>query len=446
MRKRTYVLPFTLICLLAGAVSVPANHSNAQPAIHVSPETALIDEPVRIHLTGLAADESVTVRATTTDSTGRNWRSHAEFKANKDGAVDLSKQAPVAGTYSGVDAMGLFWSMDLIAGSQQAPAAQNTPQQVRVMSFEVEVAGKIVATTSITRLLVGDGVKSVDVRENGLVAKFFEPAKGGPFPAIMVLGGSEGGIRSAESRAGLLASHGYAALAVAYFGMEGLPQRLVSIPIEYLKKALDWMASQKNVDRKRLAVMGGSKGGELALLLASYFPELKAVVAYVPSSVAWPAIGGTGPSWTYQDKPVTYLPYKSGSMPSSKNGAMVLMPLYLASFDDQEAAKNASIAVEKINGSVLLISGKDDQLWPSSVMGDMVIARLKEKKHRFKYEHLSYDKAGHAIGTPYNPTTRSTSGGTLVLGGTAENNALAQADSWPKVLRFLKDNLTNRKQ
>ena len=121
------------------------------------------------------------------------------------------------------------------------------------------------------------------------------------------------------------------------------------------------------------------------------------------------------------------------------------MPLYLASFDDQEAAKNASIAVEKINGAVLLISGKDDQLWPSSVMGDMVIARLKEKKHRFKYEHLSYDKAGHAIGTPYNPTTRSTSGGTLVLGGTAENNALAQADSWPKVLRFLKENLMNRK-
>ena len=138
--REAYVLALTLICLLAGVVSVPASHSNAQPAIHVSPETALVDEPVRIHLTGLAPDQSVTVRATTTNSAGRRWQSRAEFKANKDGVVDLSKQSPVSGTYSGVDPMGLFWSMDMIAEPQQPSAAANQSQTSRVMSFEVEAS------------------------------------------------------------------------------------------------------------------------------------------------------------------------------------------------------------------------------------------------------------------------------------------------------------------
>jgi dienelactone hydrolase len=50
------------------------------------------------------------------------------------------------------------------------------------------------------------------------------------------LGCSEGGIRSAEAYAALLASHGYAALAVAYFGMDGLPQRLVGVPMPIFRR------------------------------------------------------------------------------------------------------------------------------------------------------------------------------------------------------------------
>jgi dienelactone hydrolase len=344
--------------------------------------------------------------------------------------------------------MGLFWSMDVIAQPQQGADHHSAPGPRREMKIDLEADGKVITTATVIRLHVAEDVRSVEVRDNGLVAKLYEPVKGGPRPGILVLGGSEGGIRSAESRAAILASHGYAALAVAYFGMDGLPPRLIGIPLEYLKKAIDWMMAHDTIDRNRLGVIGGSKGAELALLLGSSFPELKAVVAYAPSSVAWPGIGGPGPSWTYQGKPVEFVPYGAGPTPNPADGGktMILMPLYLKSLDNAEAVKTASIAVERINGPVLLISGKDDQLWPSTVMGDAVMARLKEKNHRFEYEHLAYDKAGHSIGTPYNPTTRSTSGGTLALGGSAEANARAQADSWPKVLRFLEENLMKLKR
>ena len=45
----------------------------------------------------------------------------------------------------------------------------------------------------------------------------------------------------------------------------------------------------------------------------------------------------------------------------------------------------ASIAVEKINGPVMVISGTDDQLWPSTRFSEMVIERLEAHDHPFPY-------------------------------------------------------------
>ncbi len=41
-----------------------------------------------------------------------------------------------------------------------------------------------------------------------------------------------------EHAAALLASHGYAALALAYFGVEDVPKDLINIPLEYFGTAL----------------------------------------------------------------------------------------------------------------------------------------------------------------------------------------------------------------
>ena len=100
------------------------------------------------------------------------------------------------------------------------------------------------------------------VTANGLVADLYRPAGvRSRLPAIILLGGSEGGLGAAAARdARLIAQHGYAVLQLAYFDAPGLPKHLGLIPLEYFKTAIDWLSAQPSVDPHRIGVEGGSIG------------------------------------------------------------------------------------------------------------------------------------------------------------------------------------------
>ncbi len=136
----------------------------------------------------------------------------------------------------------------------------------------------------------------------GFVGTICTPSSTGKHPAILLLGGSEGGNQMSYS-APRFASAGYLAASVAYFGLPGLPQILEEIPVETVGKALDAISARADVDANRIAIFGISKGGEFALLAASTYPQIHAVVADVPSPFAWQSIAqGPEPtahsSWT----------------------------------------------------------------------------------------------------------------------------------------------------
>jgi acetyl esterase/lipase len=57
-------------------------------------------------------------------------------------------------------------------------------------------------------------------------------------------------------------------------------------------------------------------------------------------------------------------------------------------------AEAAAIEVERIAGSILLICGGDDQLWPSDLNARRIAARLCE--HRHEVLVLEYPRAGHS--------------------------------------------------
>ncbi|MQT33927.1 acyl-CoA thioesterase/BAAT N-terminal domain-containing protein, partial [Pseudomonas helleri] len=78
--------------------------------LHITPADGLLDEPRQIVLEGLAAGARVTLTSQTVRGNGLLWRSSATFIANAQGRVDLAQDAPVAGDYAGVSAMGLLWS------------------------------------------------------------------------------------------------------------------------------------------------------------------------------------------------------------------------------------------------------------------------------------------------------------------------------------------------
>jgi UDP:flavonoid glycosyltransferase YjiC (YdhE family) len=91
-----------------------------------------------------------------------------------------------------------------------------------------------------------------------------------------------------ECAASLLASRGYAGLALAYFsgfsGIEDCPKDLIEIPLEYFASAIHWLQERETIDGGKIAVIGLSRGGELALLLGATFPTIKAVVGGAPSA------------------------------------------------------------------------------------------------------------------------------------------------------------------
>ncbi len=287
----------------------------------------------------------------------------------------------------------------------------------------------------------------MEVRDCGLVASFCLPSTPGKHPGVIVLGGSDGGIDPARSTATLLAEQGYAALALAYFRFEQLPKQLEEIPLEYFKQAIDWMSCNPSVDSSRIGLMGTSKGGEAALLVSATYPEIRAVVAYVPSHVVFQAIPSSfrkqtaKSSWTLQGKPVPFVPFRYDLRLIWQHG--FLLGLYLGSLKNRQAVERAIISVERINGPILLISGKEDAVWPSSMMCDCVIERLAQCSFGFPFQHLCYDKAGHvtlgpsqavAVGPPRGGRRWS-------LGGTETGNALAKDDAWAKTCDFLERHL-----
>jgi dienelactone hydrolase len=287
------------------------------------------------------------------------------------------------------------------------------------------------------------GVRRVEARERGLVGMLFLPLGAGPHPGVIVLGGSSGGMR--EPVAALLASHGCAALALAYFGAEGLPPRLSNIPLEYFEAALDWMAARPEVRGGRCALLGTSRGAELALLLGTTFPQVGAVIAYAPSGVLWGAVGAAGPAWTYRGEPLPVVPDRVPpelDAEMSDREPISAAEWYLYNLEDEAALGPATIAVERIAGPVLLISGEDDQMWPSTLMAERIMRRLAEHHFAWPYRHLRYPDAGHLIGSPWQPTTvntrrHPTAGATFAYGGTPTGQAHANADSWNTVLEWL---------
>jgi len=436
--------PVTVCALLLTGLTT---HAGDGGTFQFEPAQPLLDDVVQVQLTGLKPGVAVTVTAEA-DLRGRTFRSHATFTADDAGQVNLSRQAPTAGTYTGIDPMGLFWSMAMApaAATGARPAAPPTTQP-RITRLSAEIDGEPVATAELKRWIAKPGVCVVDVRHDGLVGKLYEAAEPGRRPAVLVLSGSEGGMNEVE--AALLASHGYHALALAYFNAEGLPKQLVKIPLEYLKSGIDWLRARDNVDGERFAVVGGSKGGELSLLLAATFPEIRAVVANVPSHVVWTGIGSTfrDSSWTFRGQPlpcVATRPSPTFFLQMSGNKPVRLLDMYVDGLADEDAVRQAAIPVEKINGPVMVLSGGDDRMWPSARMAAAVAARLKEHRHPYPVEHLSYEKAGHAIPNAYSPTGPTVAGGRFELGGSAEANARAMADSRPKVLQFLANSLRPR--
>jgi uncharacterized protein len=280
-------------------------------------------------------------------------------------------------------------------------------------------------------------VQRIEVREGGLVGRLYAAAGASQRTGLLMLTGSGGGYPD-EYAARDLARAGYPVLALAYFrNREGNPpeleqKELRNVPLEYIFKALDWLAARPEVRADRIVVMGESRGAELALMIGSLRPDVAGVIAYSPQEVRWAAVGGGGPAWTLGGVP---LPYAEGVY-----NRATPMSQFTDILDGPADVRNAAaIEVERIRGPVLLISSRADALSPSARMADDLEARLRARGFPHRVENVQYEDASHLLmgfgrgQTEFRVNERFT----IRFGGTAEGTERARNAGWSRVKEFL---------
>jgi dienelactone hydrolase len=419
--KSRYLLLFTILLFTActpqvAATSIPTSvpvtstllaTAVPMPVISIQPSEVLIDEPVSIRLSGFEPNQEVTIKASTVGTafpdrvdTGIVRESQATFQTDTNGEVDLERQAPISGSYMVADEMGLFWSLEenpakaRSGSSDPAPTLQNTVQYH--YTFTAQVDGKEVAEATVIQNMGSASVVATDVAENGVLGQFYRPAGDGSFPAVIILAGSGGGLTRLWPK--VLAAHGYAVLSLAYFNYTSpvdntsLPYDLYMIPMEYFGTAIEWLQSQSGVDPERIGVIGISVGGTVALQIATIYPQVKTAIV-IGSPTVW------------EDHELSY----------------------------QGQVLPSDIPIEKINGSILLISGEKDSQLDSVKFGELAVGRLKENNFSFPYRHMINPGAGHLISFPYVQRAIEIEEG----GGSPQANAQAAAAIWPVLLEYL---------
>lgn len=223
--------------------------------------------------------------------------------------------------------------------------------------------------------------------------------KGKNQPLLVGLGGAEGGNAWSsdywKTTRDAFISRGYAFVAIGYFGAKGTPALLNNINIDAVHDAISKAASHEQVNKKAIAIIGGSRGADLALLIASYYPDIKAVVGIVPSHVVFP--GNTpelnNAAFSFAKKALPFVPVTESAIPFLIKRD--LRAAFETMLKDSLAAEKARIPVERIQGAVLLLSATEDEICPSTPMSEKMMDKWKESRFAYPYSHIAMP-GGHS--------------------------------------------------
>jgi len=418
----------------------------------------LADQTPTIVVAGAQPAQRLRLSVQVTDRNGLIWKSVAEYRADAGGVVDVSQASAADGDYQGVDKFAPFYALSPVPLAQQLDYVRRfvqpdiayeypyfEPEDMRIFTI-CAATSDASCEVQITQRFMAAGVTVEDVRTDaGLRGRLYIPA--GPVKgAVVCLGGSGGG--ADRDFAPLLASHGYMALALAYFAYDDLPEILSDIPLEYFAEGVRWLSERSSCPK--VALLGTSRGSEAVQLTAVHFPDnIAAVIARVPSFVvtAGARDGRTyvDPTWLKDQQPLEYVSLKFENMqPMVSPHPLELMDVgevyrscWVSLADDHPAI----IPVEKIAAPMLLISSPDDALWPSGYGAAKIAERIARLRPDADLEHISCAGASHRIKAPGTVTTFSwvycDAGEFDALGGNPADTAKANESSWQHMLSFL---------
>nr|XP_045011386.1 peroxisomal succinyl-coenzyme A thioesterase isoform X3 [Jaculus jaculus] len=368
------------------------------------------DEPVRIAVRGLAPGQPVTLRASLRDEKGARFRAHARYRADAGGELDLARAPALGGSFAGLEPMGLLWALEA-----ERPSWRLLKRDVRT-PFAVELealdghepdAGRPLARAVLERRFLPPGVRRVPVRAGRVRATLFLPPGRGPFPGIIDIYGVGGGLL--EYRASLLAGHGFAVMAVAYYDFEDLPK----------------------VKGPDIGLLGLSLGADICLSMASFLKNISATVSINGSAFC-------------ANRPIHYkqttIPALGYDLRRTKTTFSGILDILDVRNDIVGGCENPSmIPIEKAKGPLLFIVGQDDHNWRSDLYAQVASERL-QAHGKEKPQIISYPGTGHYIEPPYFPvclaSLHTLVNKAVIWGGEVRAHSKAQIDAWKQILSF----------
>ena len=186
-----------------------------------------------------------------------------------------------------------------------------------------------------------------------------------------------------------MAPHGLAVLGLAFFNEKGISKTLDQIPMEYFVNAINYLETQPSIDSSRIGLVGGSRGAEAAFLLATIDNRIKSVVVTTPSKVAWYGLTLAMSAWTYKGSDIPAL-----SLALDSNAK--LFERFQVALQNEDNVSQTLFKFENINGPILMISAKKDQVWPSYQMSKDIEMYLQQKGFKHAVTHNTY-QTGHGF-------------------------------------------------
>ncbi|PFX24429.1 bile acid-CoA:amino acid N-acyltransferase-like [Stylophora pistillata] len=422
------------------------------------PKFSLIDQITKVKVFRLKSLQKITLGARVVGDRGQVFQSHAHFIADKHGQVDVCRDPSVGGSYRGVSAMGLLWSMIPAPGQRKGirliKSDVTKPYNFALNCFDGHISpqesssSKPLSSKTFEKGYMVNGVKRIPVKEGRIRGTLFLPPGDGPFPGVIDLFGGERGL--VEYKASLLASHGFATLALAYIGYEDQPLSPSSINLDYFEDAANWLVSHPEVLSHGIGMHSICYGSWIALLMASYqIAAIKAIVAISPLVIAYRH------PFQFKGRVSDVIPPNDSRVQSSEKGSIwrFAFSTDLDYMNPTVSKYSAITPVENINCPVMLVSGTDDLNIPAEFAANFIFDRLKENGKEHLCINLLYPQAGHIIEPPYSPLCDSSFnrsskefGGDsyAAWGGETGAHAWAQEDSWQKILHFLRKHLQQK--
>jgi dienelactone hydrolase len=417
-----------------------------EPLVQVTPEWSLTDDALQIVVSGLERRESVTLHTSIRES-DMTFAAIGHYVTDNGGYLDTVRDASSGGNYVGVEPLGLIWGMEQAPGQRSGlrllkREVTNTFNvslgvhrgHLSLKELYSEDAPTPLIASSFERSYLAEGVQRIPVKHGKVRGILFLPEGPGPFPGVIDMFGQVGGI--VEMRSALLASRGFATLALPYFNYEDLPKDHHELHIEYFEVATKFLLSHPLVRNKGIGVIGTSKGCDIALAMSEFIPDVRAVV------------GINGVCYSIDAE----LKHRGKIVKRAERGDRKKLTFHEGG---KHVAMNKAIPweieeenmlhIEKSDASFLFITSLNDQCVSPEASS---VAPNRLRKHGKKnFEHLQLQGAGHLLEPPYNPhfsyTYHKFSFGGVLLrwGGERNAHARAQVKAWRKILEFFKERL-----